>query len=1156
MQGGGIMSQYTISIDEMLKIVIQTIEQYSNYDNNAILPKKTIADVKKQVEMLNEKSINIIDNQTKEKEKQLKLIQTELSKIKKDKSKQDKECFALEKSQKEEINIISRDCEKKINEIYKALNLEKENINKEVYEKEKLEKENLEYFLNDYKENEKRLSFMNQSSKDSYNSCIEIYNKKLDDKLKKIDDDYSKLYILYDKNTKSLVKKYEKQIDDFTIEYQNKAKEKDEYNKNIKKEERDDAIKINDEIRPFYDEKNKKIENKRQQYQTKQNQLNIEKENEKQKLHNETNKITKDFIYDIKEIDSEIEELTQKFNTQKNEKINSTLYLILNDHKKVEADVKKLIEEIDENNNLRIKKLIKIKYKAFAAKKYKHEKKLNIDLRNLELEYVKKVEERNLKRKKLEFIKNKEIKEYLESENCLNKIYQEKNNIYEYDLKCDEKQYKITYDISSSSKKRDHSHFQSEKKKISKAKVAEFDIALEEIDFQKKNTNINLNLTKALNTNVHEYEDNIYHKNKNFYTVYNMLEIEKNKTILDYNNNIYEQKLIAAKKELDYNNNLTNLKNKHFAVEMDKNHKINIEKENTKIINYQFDRDKAKLKSSITIENKKLENDHLNEKNKCLFIQKLYYEDYASIINYTSSFYLLFKEGYSTIVSIYNIIYSSVESKNENIFELRNFFISIKNAFIEYYKAISKHYTDLIRELVHDREKNIKELYYNDEIISLKAKKQEKIDQFKKCISKDNEQKEKFEDEITQQKKKIYSLENIKQVEHSFKSILSKIKIKRDKIEINKIILSKNKEIKYLESRIIKHNKNIDNANNDYKERLKLIDEKIKKEIKSYSNLYDDISENISGLFIKTEGYLNKPNKNEPSTYFIYIENQLNKSYDLVNQEFSKLYLSINDFKLKRYNELQIKDKKLKYLIQYKNLIKSFNDNKKRNILNDEYKKKLNDNKNKIHACEVEYEKNKLNSKNELNNMQSEYNKTIRELKNNIIKEGQTLYDSLYAITANMYYIENDFHYSKGDQKNPNKNEKSLADIFNETENNLIEENRKNKDELEKKLRNYKDNKQQEVIGEINKANQNKKEIDKETAAQLEKYKKQANENENNRKNLINESENKNKETEKLRNKAIKALDNECKFLIKKETKNYRVMLKKKEKAILKKKYI
>ena len=67
------MSQYTISIDEMLKIVIQTIEQYSNYDNDAILPKKTIADVKKQIEMLNEKSINIIDNKTKEKEKQLML---------------------------------------------------------------------------------------------------------------------------------------------------------------------------------------------------------------------------------------------------------------------------------------------------------------------------------------------------------------------------------------------------------------------------------------------------------------------------------------------------------------------------------------------------------------------------------------------------------------------------------------------------------------------------------------------------------------------------------------------------------------------------------------------------------------------------------------------------------------------------------------------------------------------------------------------------------------------------------------------------------------------------------------------------------------------------------------------------------------------------
>ena len=333
------------------------------------------------------------------------------------------------------------------------------------------------------------------------------------------------------------------------------------------------------------------------------------------------------------------------------------------------------MNELDGPNDIKIKKLIKLKYKSFASKKYRLEEKLNNELRNLELSVLKNIENENFERKKLELEKNSEIKKYIEKENNLNKIYQEINNKSEYNLKHDEEKYKINYDINSSTKKRAHSLEQTKKTKTKNIELAKFDIELEEINYKIKNATANLNITKSLNSYVHGYEDSVYLKKKNFFTVYTMLEIEKNKTIFEYNNNLYKLKLREANEELNFNQTLANLKNKHFSIEKAKNNNIKIEKANNEIININYDKDKANLKSSIRIETMKEDNLHIFEKNKLSLITTLYKLDYSSIINYTSSLYLLLKEGFSTIVSIYNLIKESVELKQENIFELRSFFI-------------------------------------------------------------------------------------------------------------------------------------------------------------------------------------------------------------------------------------------------------------------------------------------------------------------------------------------------------------------------------------------------------------------------------------------------------------------------------------------------
>ena len=203
-----------------------------------------------------------------------------------------------------------------------------------------------------------------------------------------------------------------------------------------------------------------------------------------------------------------------------------------------------------------------------------------------------------------------------------------------------------------------------------------------------------------------------------------------------------------------------------------------------------------------------------------------------------------------------------------------------------------------------------------------------------------------------------------------------------------------------------------------------------------------------------------------------------------------------------------------------------------------------------------DYEKEKYNSRHELNQYQAEYNKITKNLQKMITESGQNLYESLYAVIENMDYIENDFHYAIGDEKNPNKKEQSLADNFKSNEIKLITKNNDDKQDLYKDLRIYKENKVQEISNHEQNAIQNIKQINKEYHLQGEKYKKQTSENNLLLRASINECDTKLFEARKNLNKTIKGIDNECKLLKKEDYKNYRSQLRKKEKAILKKKYI
>lgn len=157
------MSQYLNSIKDILNNLISTIDKYSSYDSNAILPKITIEEIKKEIENIEKSSIKLTNNLNKSTNSLIKEANSNKKRFHQavlEKEKEIKELDDLEK-----INISKSEIEKdqRIKLLNEKLEHDKKEAIKQIEENKNSSKETNKYFLNDYRETEKRLAFKNQS---------------------------------------------------------------------------------------------------------------------------------------------------------------------------------------------------------------------------------------------------------------------------------------------------------------------------------------------------------------------------------------------------------------------------------------------------------------------------------------------------------------------------------------------------------------------------------------------------------------------------------------------------------------------------------------------------------------------------------------------------------------------------------------------------------------------------------------------------------------------------------------------------------------------------------------------------------------------------------------------------------------------------------
>lgn len=824
--------------------------------------------------------------------------------------------------------------------------------------------------LDDFSKNKKRYDYQLNEAKLTYYDIVSKKNIELENQLTTINNNYINKSLKLKKETVNSTLKIQEKITENEKEFNSFSKLILNENNSLKEKYRKESTLLNEDIKKLISEKNKNLDNTRNEYIQTINNLNIEKENKKENLHNKSQAILKEFVTKINEIDEESANIKTKYE-QIILNIKRDYYeTIYKKTKEFHTEIENLYSSSD--NKKHIQKNLKFLNRQYNSAVKFIKKDVEYKLLELSKDCTIKLAKNKTNKTLLELDKNYNIKALTDEEQYNNKYYQEKSNIYENDYNLYVKNINIKFNQSANDIK-----LRSEKR----TKLLERNHLGIDINYSKRIETINNNINKLkfelsfekdlekINT---IYEENKYINNINLTKATNLLEIEKNKLLKDYN--------------------ISRYKNHINELELDKRYglkKLEIETEHKDIIkNYQIKNVKLLLEKNILTSSYAIKKEQIYEnfnKEKINLVKNNSYllaqEKYINTLKENNLFYLnllkeycntFLKNFYSTYYDTTQLIINDIELTPSNCKYIQSFISLYTKQFMNLLNEFNNHLSSLIIDTANEKIAFIHEFKYKSQFDELKQKNSDA----QKIAKKNKEDIEKKIDlnqkTIENVKNKIFTLINDKaMIEGNIKYKKSellpeesksltdnelKTKDYKEKIEnyqkLNKILyVDLNENAKFIRSKLL-----------EYKNLRKIIQNKKYFDTKIFINFKADTKKVFSDIrtnIFKFESI--KPESNPKNLNF------LNKNYSKI--ESIILYI----------------DKKLSILLQtYEDKINK--ENAVRNNIN-----------KKNHQKDIKSYNEKLNA--ELDNYQKEYDYALKK-QNLLIEENQ------YNINESNQYFE------------------------------------------------------------------------------------------------------------------------------------------------------
>lgn len=571
----------------------------------------------------------------------------------------------------------------------------------------------------DFEKAKKRYDYQRDEAKDSYLDVVKKKNEILENAKKTLAQNYDESISQYQIEYQELIEKLNHLIDEKSSELEKLSMALENEKNNMKEKYRQESASLNAAIKKFVDDKNKTIDLARNQYNKSMNDAGIERENKKQVYQVKSQALLREFVTKINEIDEQTSQLKKEYDIKSNQ-IKRDYYSNLFERTKLfHSQLEKIYASssgahLDRYTN----HLIQYKNKQYILETNIQKKANELQLLNLTRSHTIALQDNKNNKNFLEIDKNYAIKEITNQEQFDNKYYQEKDNFYESDFNFIVKSANYRF-----SQKANILRCQSQ----IRTKLLERNYDSIEANYYKKieilqNKINSYQLEKKLATEllklVLEYQKDTYLDHLHLEEVTNLLDIEKNKLLKEFNQAQYEYQIKNIQLERDYGLKKIDLENQ----KEEKHTQLNKELENELLkknnVSTSFSIKREELEEKYSKLKAQIKNSNALKTNKEKYLANLRVNDIFYLNQISASFNHFFESFLRVIQdTLHTILNTEIEA---NLQYLNSFIHAFFEIFNHLFVGTFEYLYQTILKIIDYRLDYIQKFKYQSSIDTLK----------------------------------------------------------------------------------------------------------------------------------------------------------------------------------------------------------------------------------------------------------------------------------------------------------------------------------------------------------------------------------------------------------------------------------------------------
>lgn len=986
------------------------LENYKFLDKDSSFTPELLNEINKIIAELNECSSLEITTLEKRKEKLNNSFKSFL-----------KEYYKTERISKNELKsklkAIKDDADSKILELKKDLQENKSKFEKNEYDTLndinfyiEASNQNIDMFEIECRDNLNRFAYQIDVAKSSYNNNIDTFNSQLEAQLEKVTSIYKENIEKCDKSYNDLVESYNLIIQEKNKLIENKKQEYHIAQVELKNKKRQESTDLNDLIRKYSEEKSIQISKYRNEY------LDAQKSDNDAKIYlmngykDENFKANKEFVQNINDLDSKIKDLRDQFEKYCDNENQTKYYKIFDIHTEQEKLIREYIQ--DNKNNAKLKADLKRINKEFYNRVNEENKKCEKILAAAKKNYSRENSQGLYEKKILDISRTTFFAKLNEKQIRDNKYYQERSNIYETQFNYNSLIATNEYNRNANKVLLDSSIRNLEIEKEIDETDAKYQIQIETLSDVIKKYQLEISIAKKLNELNHLFLDEKYNREISFLTVSNLLKIEKCKVLDQYNIRQYELNIENSNNILEYSKKKINLQNEKYSA-LKKQDIVISHSELQNIISknsYDVFCINSKCLYEQDIANKEMK--HNTALNKSNLLNEKFIVELDEYENILQAFVLIYSNAIKAWTDIIDLLFS-LNTDEKLVERFLNDLLSVFKLFIN---DLSDTYKTMINEEITSHINFDNEFKYKDSIDILNERQDSElsvVNHKKDLLIKESELLKGKNDDIRLRLFTIQYDDGAKYNRSTRRELIKKL--------INEL-RQNNKQLNALDDKINEVVKDAKAVEKKYEKQINSVLEEQEIDSTPYQAFNKQVDEIINKLKENINSQINIEELSLKERFRVLLVN-LNSSYltDLFlnNSNFSEKYQYSYNLAIEKINSEYDYDIKTtieafeKQMEQAKEKFIHTNNDELRNI------KDLIDERNKI--------ENNYNNTIKNNDLihQQEINQILLAKKNST----NQFYNELYAVDDNLNDIEADYYFNlKNQESNYEKNKQKIVD--------------------------------------------------------------------------------------------------------------------------------